>query len=146
MFKKRRKGQAIVELSLVFPFFLLIIIGGIIDFGFAFYNYLTLQQLANDTAQYAADKNASDSQINAFVNSSKLYGQLAKWNGDFTIYTPERVALQTIGTVVKIKLAYNSPMFTPFYQVMFQAATGNSSIKLVALASYKKPEYVKNRL
>ncbi|GAB1353812.1 hypothetical protein MASR1M12_25500 [Erysipelotrichia bacterium] len=43
MKRKKNKGQAIVELALVFPFFLLIILGGIIDFGFAFYNYVTLR-------------------------------------------------------------------------------------------------------
>lgn len=32
----RRNGQAIVEMALLVPFFLLVIVGGIVDFGFAF--------------------------------------------------------------------------------------------------------------
>lgn len=143
MLRKRKKGQAIVELALVFPFFLLIIVGGIIDFGFAFYNFLTLQQLANDTAQWAADSQiSSDSAISNFVNGKKP----SWWSGSFTLYTVERVQLPTTkGTVIRIKLGYESPTYTPFYQTMLSATTGNSSISLAAMASYKEPQHVRTR-
>lgn len=146
MLRKRKKGQAIVELALVFPFFLLIIVGGIIDFGFAFYNFLTLQQLANDTAQWAADSRiSSDSAISNFVNSKKP----TWWNGTFTLYTVERLPLATTGgslsTVIRIRLGYDSPTYTPFYQTMLNATTGNSSISLSAMASYKEPQHVRTR-
>jgi len=143
MLRKKSKGQAIVELSLVFPFFLLIIVGGIIDFGFAFYNYLSLQQIANDTAQWAADTlQTSDAAISTFVNNKKP----AWWKGTFTLYAVERPTLPiTGGKVVRIKLGYESQTYTPFYQAMLKAATGDPDIKLVALASYKEPQYVKTR-
>ena len=63
----RKKGQSIVEMSLLFPLFLLIIVGGIVDFGFAFYNVLALQQVANDAALTGAEKNMTDDQIRNFI-------------------------------------------------------------------------------
>lgn len=141
--KNRQRGQAIVELALLFPFFLLIIVGGIIDFGFAFYNALTLQQLANDTAQWAADNEIKlDSEILAFIGNKKP----SWWTGVFQDPVISRATLITGGSVVKINLTYESPAYTPFYQTMLSATGGNSSINLSALASYKEPEHVKTRL
>lgn len=145
--KKKRKGQAIVEMALVFPFFLLIIVGGIIDFGFAFYNFLTLQQIANDTAQWAAesggvDSMPSNSEITSFANSKRP----SWWTGAFTVAPPQLKALtSTGGNVVSIILSYESPTYTPFYQVIFQAATGASSIRLATQAAYKRPELIAAR-
>lgn len=140
---KRKKGQAIVEMALLFPFFLLVIVGGIIDFGFAFYNSLTLQQLANDCAQWAADnKFTSNEVINNFIAERKPVW----WQGTFTIGNPEQVDLESGGTVLKIRLQYESPTYTPFYQTMLQGITGSPSIKLAALASYKMPEHVYTRM
>ncbi len=142
MKRKRKNGQAIVELALVFPFFLLIIIGGIIDFGFAFYNFITLQQLANDTAQWAAERSiTSDGEISNFVNSKKP----SWWKGTFTMYEVQRPYLSDNSRMVKIQLGYDSPTYTPFYQTMLQGTTGDTSIKLVAYAAYKEPKIVKSR-
>lgn len=144
MFKRRKtKGQAIVEMAMVFPFFLLIVVGGIIDFGFAFYNYQTLQQIANDTAQWAAEslKNVNDSgAITEYANSLRP----TWWTGAYTVGTPSVTTLPlTGGTMVNIGITYNSPAYTPFYQTMFEATTGNTGIQLAAAASYKRLETLK---
>lgn len=148
MFFRRRKkrGQAIVEMALVFPFFLLIIIGGIIDFGFAFYNFLALQQIANDTAQWAAETNGTSghtggAEISSFANSKKPQW----WTGNFTVSPPKLSTLGTGGTTLGVGITYESPTYTPFYQTMFQATTGSSHIKLVAYAAYKIPQFVVTR-
>ncbi|MGM0599573.1 MAG: TadE family protein [Candidatus Rifleibacteriota bacterium] len=145
MFRKRkRKGQAIVEMALVFPFFILIIVGGLIDFGFAFYNFLSLQQVANDTAQWAAESQGSgtvpsDSEIIEYANSRRPQW----WTGNFTVSPPQTSDLtQTGGEYVSVLMTYDSPTYTPFYQVMFEAVTGASSIRLAAQAAYKIPELV----
>lgn len=141
MYRRKRKGQAIVEMALVFPFFLLIIIGGLIDFGFAFYNFLTLQQLANDTAQWAADNDATDAQISDYANTRRPNW----WTGSFTIHPLAPTVLVTGGETANVLLSYESPTYTPFYQTMLSATTGNPSIRIAALAAYKKPEFVKTR-
>lgn len=52
--KKKRKesGQAIVEFALVLPLFLLLVMG-IIDFGWLFYNYTTFENSARNAARIA---------------------------------------------------------------------------------------------
>lgn len=145
--KKKRKGQAIVEMALVFPFFLLIIVGGIIDFGFAFYNFLSLQQIVNDTSQWAAESQGSSgvpsaSEIITFANSKRPNW----WVGAFTVAPPEIKDLSsTGGQYVSIVMTYESPTYTPFYQIIFQATGGDASIKLAAQAAYKIPELITTR-
>ncbi|MBU1107430.1 MAG: pilus assembly protein [Candidatus Riflebacteria bacterium] len=142
MFKRRKKkGQAIVEMALVFPFFLLIVVGGIIDFGFAFYNFLTLQQIANDTAQWAAEKHKEET-----AGEILDYGNALRptwWDAaSYIVQAPTWSDLTTGGRSVSIIVTFNSPAYTPFYQTMFQATTGNTGINLAAQASYKIPQYV----
>ncbi len=139
----RRKGQAIVEMALVFPIFILVIVGGLIDFGFAFYNSITLQQLANDTAQWAAENNVtSDDDIANFVADKKP----GWWSGAFVVNSLEQVTLQSGGIALRVSMTYASPTYTPFYQTMLQGITGNPSINLSALAAYKIPQHVYTRL
>ncbi|NCB38106.1 MAG: pilus assembly protein [Erysipelotrichia bacterium] len=143
MIRKRKKGQAIVEMALVFPFFLLIIVGGLIDFGFAFYNFLALQQVANDTAQWAAESNGKigvtqNTDISQYANSKKP----SWWTGTFTVHPVQVESLTTGGQILKVILSYESPTYTPFYQTIFKATTGVGYIKLATLAAYKIPEHV----
>ena len=135
---KKRKGQAVVEFALVFPFFLLIVIGGIIDFGFAFYNHLTLQQIANNTAKYAAYNKADTNQITQYANSLKPQW----WDGKFSILSSEPQALKTGGTIYHVSLAYGSPVYTPFYKTMYKVSSGDTFINLSVSAGYKTPEYI----
>jgi Flp pilus assembly protein TadG len=58
LFKRNEKGQAMVETALVLPLFLLVVCG-IIDFGWIFANQLMLNNSSRDGARYAvvrADK------------------------------------------------------------------------------------------
>lgn len=134
---RSRRGQSLVELAMVFPFFLLIIIGGIIDFGFALHNVITLQQLTNDAAQWGAEKNHSDEEIIAFINNRKP----TSFKGSFTVMCPQRTRLTSGGQVIKICLSYESPAYTPFYKAMLKGTTGNDSIRISTLAAYKIPDY-----
>lgn len=51
--KKSQAGQAMVEMALVLPI-LLILVGGILDFGWLFYNKVALNNAAREGARYAA--------------------------------------------------------------------------------------------
>lgn len=144
--KKRKNGQAIVEMALIFPFFLLIIVGGIIDFGFAFYNFLSLQQIANDTAQWAAESNGttgvtSQSLISNYANTRRP----SWWTGAFTVHPPQITNLASGGQTIRLILSYESPTYTPFYQTIVGAVSGSPSIRLAAAAAYKVPEVVATR-
>jgi Flp pilus assembly protein TadG len=148
----RKNGQAILEMSILLPFFLLVIVGGIIDFGFAFYNFLSLQQLSNDAAIYAAEGNGRTG-----ITSSQLidtYVQTRKpnwWAGAVTLESFETVPIQggsgsADGADLKrVSLSYTSPMFTPFYQTMFSALSGTDGLKLSVMSAYQVPKVVATR-
>ncbi len=51
-FRRRESGQAMVEFALVLPI-LLAVLCGIIDFGWLYYNQLTLTNAAREGARYA---------------------------------------------------------------------------------------------
>lgn len=140
----RKKGQSIVEMALIFPFFLLIIVGGIVDFGFAFYNVLALQQVANDAAVTGAEKNMSDDQIRTFIANYKT--PPISWN-QAGIYTANVSTItMTDGSHMKrVELTYNSKTYTPFYQTALNTVTGNNYIPLRTRAVYKVPNTVRNR-
>ena len=138
--RKKRKGQAIVEMALVFPFFLLIIVGGIIDFGFDFYNHLSVQQIANDTAQWATDNYTPVSPIS--TSEMAEHANMLKpawWTGAYTV-KPTLSQLATGENTVDVLIVYDSPTYTPFYQTMFKAASGVPVIRLASRAVYKIPE------
>ena len=62
---KREDGQAMVEFALILPVFLLILCG-IIDFGWLFYNQLSLNNACREGARYAVvhtDENADTQSI-----------------------------------------------------------------------------------
>jgi Flp pilus assembly protein TadG len=50
---KRSRGQSLAEFALVFPI-LMLIVGGIIQFGFIFWGQNTLTQVVRDTGRWAA--------------------------------------------------------------------------------------------
>lgn len=67
--QKKRKhkgedGQAMVEFALVLPIFLLILCG-IIDFGWLFYNQLSLNNACREGARYAVVNTAEDLSVQA---------------------------------------------------------------------------------
>ena len=137
--KRKKNGQAIVELAVVFPFFLLIILGGIIDFGFAFYNYVTLQGLANDAAAWAADnKVLSSGSVSDFVNEST---KKPTWMKKQITATVDVINLTSGVQLVRVNLNYDSPVYTPFYQTMVSATVGSPSISLGTMAAYQIPQF-----
>jgi hypothetical protein len=138
--KRTKTGQAVVELALVFPFFLLIIVGGIIDFGFCMYNYLSLQQISSTAVAWGAENKKSDSEIQAYANQLKP----SWWKEGYSLNRVERSTLtQTQGQVIKLTLAYETPMLTPFYQILVEAAAKKRSINIGAMSVSKEAEYLR---
>ncbi len=64
---KREDGQAMVEFALILPIFLLILCG-IIDFGWLFYNQLSLNNACREGARYAVVNTAEDASTQAIIN------------------------------------------------------------------------------
>lgn len=145
------RGQVLMEMAVVMPFFLLVILGGIIDFGMAFHNFAILQQIADDTARYAAEGNGRHGFTT--IGPISQYAQTRKpswWTGSFIVHPPEIVPLDTPAgndtpRAVRITISYCSPTYTPFYHTMFNAVSGLSSIPLQTTAAYKIPQILITR-
>ena len=140
--KTFRNGQAIVEMALVFPLVLLVIVGGIIDFGFTFNNIITLQQVANDSAQFAAE-----GKVNGQPPSTTDVENLVKarkptwWAGQIqTLITTSTTADAGGATVKVVTLTYVSPVYTPFYQTMVKGVSGIPGLTITARAAYQVPQ------
>ncbi|MFZ2957785.1 MAG: TadE family protein [Candidatus Ozemobacteraceae bacterium] len=141
--RQRHSGQAIVEMAFLLPFFLLIVVGGIIDFGFAFYHVLTIQEMANDAALFAAESKPGG-QSSRVVESYILEKKPVWLNGFFqTIATTTEIASGVIGE--KVLLSYDYPLMTPFWQTTAQAFTGNATMRVAAMAVYQVPNRVVTR-
>lgn len=142
-YRKRKKGQAVVEFALVFPFFLLFIVGGIIDFGFAFFNYIQLQQIANDTAQWAAETKPLPDTESIVAHGETL---LPSWwaKSKFQV-TSSGGNLDDGSPFVRVVAEYESPALTPIYQVMLEGTTGSRGFKLATMSAYKVPQFVTTR-
>lgn len=141
----KRKGQSFVEFVIVCPLIILLFIGGIVDFGFAFYNIITLQQIANATAKWAAESNGtsgrSDTEIATYANSKKP----AWWNTSFRVQSSPNVTMATGGLAVRVSLSYESPLYTPFYSTVTVGLSGKPVIPLSVAALYQKPVAVFTR-
>ena len=142
---KKKRGQAIVEMAFVFPFILMIVVGGLIDFGFAFYNMLTLQQIANDTVQWAAA--APPGRTSSEITLKAREFLPAWWDSTkFSVVRVRKVRTPDNGAdVIQVFLRYDSATYTPFYQTMLNLSTGDGRIPLAVVAAYQIPEVVFTR-
>lgn len=85
--RHRSRGQSLVEFAIVFPV-LMLILGGIIQFGIIFWGQNTLNQVVRDTGRWAATQqvcagteNAVISTANSIAQQSSLIGYT---NSEFT--------------------------------------------------------------
>lgn len=65
--ERREDGQAMVEFALILPIFFLILCG-IIDFGWLFYNQLSLNNACREGARYAVVNTAENADTQAIIN------------------------------------------------------------------------------
>lgn len=151
-------------MAVVMPFLFLLILGGIIDFGMTFYNILLLQQIAEDTARYAAEetipgRSTSPGAVSNFAQSRKP----SWWTGSYTVHPPELLELDRPSGVdsssaavsgkspashphvVRVTISYASPLFTPFYRTMFQSISGHPSMRIQATAARMVPRGLLSR-
>ncbi len=158
--RRNRRGQALVEMAILFPFFLLVVVGGIIDFGFAFYNLLTLQQINDDVCMRLAENtryipytatspDTSSYSTQCASATSRAYDLKPKWwTGEYKItISPTPVALPNFPGhhYVAVAMEYKSQTYTPFYQALLSSAVGNPSIGLASRCVYKIPRNLVNR-
>lgn len=114
---KRENGQAAVEFALVLPV-LLIILCGIIDFGWLFYNKLALSNTCREGARFAVVNTGADfsnSKIRAKINDV-IPGSL---DDDLDIDIVYSVPLEPLTGDVTITLTTEMPILTPVMGIFY---------------------------
>ena len=125
---KREDGQSMVEFALILPIFLLILCG-IIDFGWLFYNQLSLNNACREGARYAVvhtDENAdTQSIINHIENISSTV--FANDGVDITV-TYSSPSDPTAGDVT-VSMQADISFFTPVLStILGKEKTINSTV------------------
>jgi Flp pilus assembly protein TadG len=127
---KRSRGQSLAEFALVFPI-LMLIIGGIIQFGIIFWGLNTLTQVVRDTGRWAATQIDCTpagvapviAKANAIATQSSLIGYTAgDFNGTNTtvVWRSEPISDPCPPTEngeeawVTITISHTVPTFFPF--------------------------------
>jgi Flp pilus assembly protein TadG len=140
-FPRRRtrvaRGQSLVEFAIILPV-LMLILGGIIQFGVLFWAQNTLTQIARDTGRWAATQTVSpcsagaaaiQSQATAIAGNSSLLAPgnpvtaTATWTPSGGTCPP--VDNQT-AYFVKITLTHDVPSFLPFLNYALPFCNGST--------------------
>lgn len=102
------RGAELIEFAFVLPL-LLLVVAGIIDFGFLFKDYEVLTNAAREGARLGSLPNYTPADIQARVTDYAISGGLIA--GDVTIPTPTTVAIDLGGgtTVTGIQVTVSYP-------------------------------------
>lgn len=121
--RHRSRGQSLVEFAMVLPIFMLIL-SGILDFGFLLYSRMTVINAAREGARAAvmvADYTTIPDVASAAATSSAAGGGLTVSGVDVTCYLPSstteiQCANATTGDVASVKVSYT---YTTFFPLLF---------------------------
>lgn len=138
--RRRTRGQSLAEFALVFPV-LMVIIGGIIQFGIIFWGQNTLNQIVRDAGRYAVTEkdcvaaNRADvlTKIDSIASGSSFAGTI----GSKTLVMPTTAAPDPVSDPcpppsnnkqvwLRITVQAQVPIFFPF-------VPGNGNISSTAL-------------
>ena len=110
--KRRDDGQAMLEFALVLPIFLLILCG-IIDFGWLFYNQLALNNICREGARYAIVNTAADHSTDEIDRHIDNYIESTYVLGDVDVDVSYTKPLDPIGGDVVVSAQKEFRYLTP---------------------------------
>ncbi len=102
---RNRRGQAIVELALILPVFLLLVVG-MMEFGLVMHDYITVAEAARAGARAAAVRKDNTTITAAIHNASP---SIPSADLQITI-TPDALASRTAGSSVTVQVVYPVPV------------------------------------
>ena len=119
--RPRTRGQSLAEFAIVFPV-LMLILGGIIQFGIIFWGQNTLTQVARDTGRWAASQTTCPTTLNVtptanlIAANSSLIGYPSSPIGVTVVMSgdPCPVADNQDVAYVSITLTHQVPVFFPW--------------------------------
>lgn len=121
----KQRGQSLVELALTITV-LVMLLAGIIDFGLAYFSYITLRDAAEEGAMYGSMCPSNTNAIRTRVlDSFSAFGELLQANNTSINV---RASGNKIGDVIEVTVAYRYPTIVPFL--------AGTSIPLVAQSTH----------
>jgi Flp pilus assembly protein TadG len=123
---RRQRGQAMVELAMVLPVFLILVLG-IIDFGWALRNYVMVTNSAREGARLGVTGAEGPSIVERTVNTSA------------GLLKPADVAVTNAaglsGSLVKVDVTYQHQFITPLGALLGKVTGGGTSSDTLTLKS-----------
>jgi Flp pilus assembly protein TadG len=123
--RPRTRGQSLAEFAIVFPV-LMLVLGGIIQFGILFWGQNTLTQIARDTGRWAATQPGCDTgTVNVLATAKTIAANSSLIGTSSTWTSPTNVDVSWTGTpcppvdnstaaYVTITLHHTVPVFFPW--------------------------------
>lgn len=124
---RKEDGQAMLEFALVLPIFLLILCG-IIDFGWLFYNQLALNNICREGARYAVVNTDENYSVDEILRHIDTYIEDTYVIGDVDITVTYSRPLDPIGGDVTVAVQKEFRYLTP----VISTVTGRATRPLVA--------------
>ncbi|MFI5259189.1 MAG: TadE/TadG family type IV pilus assembly protein [Candidatus Limnocylindrales bacterium] len=119
--RHRSRGQSLVEFAVVIPVFLLVLCG-ILDFGFLLYARMKVIDASREGAQYGSTLPSTQwssmqsdvaTQVNAVANGLAMTVNVTCWTSVTTTPTSEACSSATAGDSVNVSVAYKYHTFFP---------------------------------
>lgn len=119
--RQRSRGQSLAEFAIVFPV-LMLVIGGIIQFGVIFAAQNALTQAVRDTGRWAATQQASPcsstsslaSTANQIALRSTIIGYTAgQWTSSYTVYADNTALPATPPNARGLEAVWSTPDSSP---------------------------------
>lgn len=122
--RHRTRGQSLAEFAIVFPI-LMLILGGIIQFGIIFWAQNTLTQVARDTGRWASTQVICPTTATVLPTANSIAGQSSLIGYTTGSWTATNVQVTLSGdpcpvtsnaqvAFVTINLTHQVPIFFPF--------------------------------
>lgn len=110
--QKKEDGQAMVEFALILPIFLLILCG-IIDFGWLFYNQLSLNNACREGARYAVVHTAENADTQSIINHIESITTTVFANDGIDITVEYTSPSDPTSGDIKVSMQADISFFTP---------------------------------
>ncbi|MBP7174775.1 MAG: pilus assembly protein [Thermoclostridium sp.] len=104
---KQKKGQSLVETAIVLPLVLLLLMG-IVDFGFLFNNYIVISNASREAARKGS-LGGTDAEITQLIQNYTSTLDPSRLN--IEIYPDQSQRFH--GSEIRITLRYNNRLITP---------------------------------
>jgi Flp pilus assembly protein TadG len=122
---KKQRGQSLVEFALIAPLFLLLVFG-IVDFGIAFYSWITITNAAREGARLGAVQ-GTEAEITSRVNAATDH--LDPDDLDIVVTNAEGPP----GEAVSVEIDYDYNLVTPLAGILGLSTVNISSTSTMRL-------------